>query len=67
VGSLGNTAEYQNPFGMFLGCADAWGTAWDKVCSIVATERISPIALDFASGSKTPFNRKSKYRSGTIS
>jgi hypothetical protein len=30
VGSLGKFSEYQNPFGMFLGCAEAWGTAWKK-------------------------------------
>jgi hypothetical protein len=26
-------SEYQNPFGIFLECADAWGTAWEKACS----------------------------------
>ena len=30
VGSLGNSSESPIPFGMFLGCADAWGTAWKR-------------------------------------
>jgi hypothetical protein len=33
VGSLGNSSESPIPFGMFLGCADAWGTAWEKARS----------------------------------
>jgi hypothetical protein len=23
-------SESNNPFGIFLGCVDAWGTAWEK-------------------------------------
>jgi hypothetical protein len=23
-------SESQNPFGMFLGCGEAWGAAWEK-------------------------------------
>jgi hypothetical protein len=30
VGSLVDFAESQIPFGMFFGCANAWGTPWEK-------------------------------------
>jgi hypothetical protein len=30
VGSLGKIAEYQNQFGIFFECADAWGTPWEN-------------------------------------
>ena len=35
MGSLGNFSESQNPFGMFLGCVDAWGTAWEKALRMI--------------------------------
>jgi hypothetical protein len=30
VGSLRIFSESQNPFGIFLGCAEAWEAAWGK-------------------------------------
>ncbi len=49
MGSLGNSSESPIPFGIFLGCREAWGTAWEKALRMIGDfeKRLGFLSIKF--------------------